>query len=213
MFMTIINAETVTLQPASPDDPELAAELIHATEPHIFGYLHDHDMALVRSHLGYQWQQTDSLFSHRHCTAAMGDGKLAGIEIGYGAAKQEQAAAAMMEHAMAHMTPAQFAHMATWFEHGHYVLPPVPDDAWYLQHLAVIAQARGKGVGERLLVNVLERSREAGFARVLLDLYAENPARRLYERMGFEVIVETLVRPLLERGIPLHLRMECKLRA
>jgi len=209
--MTIINAETVTLQPASPDHPELAAELIHATEPHIFGYLHGHDMGLVHRHLGYQWQQTDSLFSHRYCTAAMVGGELAGIEIGYGAAEQERAAGAMIEHAMAHMTPVQFAHMATWFEHGRYVLPPVPDDAWYLQHLAVIASARGKGVGERLLVNALERSRDAGYARVLLDLYAENPAQRLYERMGFEVIVETLVRPLQEHGIPLHLRMERRL--
>jgi len=209
--MSIITAETVTLEPAKPDHPELVAELIHATEPHIFGYLHGHDMALVRSHLGFQWQQSDSLFSHRHCTTAMHDGNLAGIEIGYGTAEQEPAAGAMIEHAMVHMTPMQFAHMVTWFEHGRYVLPPVPDDAWYLQHLAVVAQARGKGVGERLLLNAIERSREAGFARVLLDIYAENPARRLYQRMGFEVIVETLVRPLIEHGIPLHLRMEYKL--
>lgn len=209
--MSSIYSETVTLQPASADEPELAAELIFATEPHIFGYLHGHDMALVRSHLGFQWRQTDSLFSHRYCTAAMHEGKLAGIEIGYGMAEQEQASGAMIEHAMAHMTAAQFAHMATWFEHGRYVLPPVPEDAWYLQHLAVVAEARGKGVGERLLLNALDRSREAGYARVLLDLYAENPARRLYQRMGFDVIVETLVRPLVEHGIPLHLRMECRL--
>lgn len=209
--MSSINAETVTLQPASPDEPELAAELIFATEPHIFGYLHGHDMALVRSHLGHQWQQPDSLFSHRYGTAAMHGGRLAGIEIGYGRAEQERAAVAMIEHAMAHMTAAQFAHMATWLEYGPYVLPPVPEDAWYLQHLAVVAEARGKGVGERLLRHALERSREAGFARVLLDIYEENPARRLYQRMGFEVIVETLVKPLVERGIPKHLRMECRL--
>lgn len=209
--MIMINAETVTLQAASPAQPELAAELIHATEPHIFDYLHGHDMALVRSHLGFQWQQSDSLFSHRFCTAAMHDGELAGIEIGYGAAEQERASGAMIEHAMSHMSPAQFAHMATWFEHGRYVLPPVPDDAWYLQHLAVTAQARGRGVGERLLSNALKRCGEAGFSRMLLDIYAENPARRLYERMGFAVIVETLVNPLVEHGIALHLRMECRL--
>lgn len=209
--MTLITAETITLQPAAPSHPELAAELIHATEPHIFGYLHGHDMDLLRSHLGYQWQQPDSLFSHRFCRAAMQGGELVGIEIGYDAVTQQQAAAAMVEHAMAYMTPAQFAHMASWFEHGHYVLPPVPGDAWYLQHLAVVAEARGRGVGERLLLDAIERCRKAGFGRVLLDLYAENPARRLYERMGFTVIVETLVQPLVQHGIPLHLRMECRL--
>lgn len=209
--MTIFNAETVALGPATPTQPALVAELMHATDPHIFGYLHGHDMNLVRSHLGLQWQQQEGLFSHRYATLATGDGELLGLELGYDTAQQARATPVMVEQAMAYMQPEQFAHLATWFEHGRYVLPPLPDDAWYLQNLAVVPAARGRGIGERLLGNVLERSRAAGHRRVLLDLYADNPAQRLYERMGFVVIVETMVRPLLQHGIPLHLRMECLL--
>lgn len=206
--MSVVNAETVQLAPATVSNADLAAELIHATEPHIFGYLHGHDMALVRRHLGHQWQQTDSLFSHRFATAAWLGDELMGIELGFDGQVQAQATGPMIEHAMATLTEAEFAHFASWFEHGRFVLPPVSDDAWYLQHLAVVPAARGRGVGERLLDNCIERCREAGFRRLHLDVYAENPAVRLYERVGFTVIVETLVRPLVEHGIPLHWRME-----
>lgn len=206
--MAVVNAETVVLAPATAENPELAAELIHATEPHIFGYLHGHDMALVRSHLGHQWQQADSLFSHRFCTAAWLGDALMGIELGFDGQQQAEASGPMIEHAMARLTEAQFAHFATWFEHGRFVLPSVPDDAWYLQHLAVVPAARGRGVGELLLRNCIDRSHEAGYRRIHLDVYADNPAVRLYERMGFETIVETLVRPLVPYGIPLHWRME-----
>ncbi|TVS16349.1 MAG: GNAT family N-acetyltransferase [Gammaproteobacteria bacterium] len=209
--MTRANADTVELAPATPDHPGLVAELIHATEPHIFGYLHDHDMHLVRSHLGYQWQQPDSLFSHRFCTAALLGEELMGIELGFDVVQQQAAAGPMVAYAEAHMSEAQFAHFATWFDYGRFVLPSVPDDAWYLQHLAVVPAARGRGVGERLLANAIERSRQAGYGRIHLDVYAANPAVRLYERGGFEVIVETLVRPLEQHGIPLHWRMERKL--
>ncbi len=209
--MSVVNAETVQLAPATAAHPELAAELIHATEPHIFGYLHGHDMALVRRHLGYHWQQRDSLFSHTFATAAWLGEDLMGIELGFDADQQAQAAGPMIEHAMTALTEVEFAHFATWFEHGRFVLPPLPDDAWYLQHLAVVPAARGRGVGERLLGNCIERCRDAGFKRLHLDVYADNPAVSLYERMGFAVIVETLVRPLVQHGIPLHWRMEKRL--
>lgn len=206
-----INAEQVRLQPASPAQPDVAAELIHATDPHIFGYLHQHDWALTVSHLGHQWQQPGTLFSHDFCTAAVTvDGELAGIELGYDARQREQAGATFVEVAMAWLDEPQFAHLAGWAEYGSYVLPPVPDDAWYLQHLAVVGAARGRGIGERLLSNAIERERAAGHARIQLDLYAGNPAQRLYERMGFRVIVETRVPPLVPDGIDLHLRMERK---
>ena len=201
------SAETVTLMPATSQHPTLAAELIHATEPHIFGYLHGHDMNLVHGHLGHQWQQAEGIFSHRHCTAAMVGEDLVGIELGFDAAQQEAATGPFIEHAMAFLDEAQFAHLAGWFEHGRFVLPAVPDDAWYLQHLAVVDAARGRGVGERLLANAIERVRSDGYTSMHLDLFAENPALRLYERMGFRVIAETLVRPLVAHGIPLHYRM------
>lgn len=209
--MVLPAAESVRLQPATADHPELAAELIRDTDPHIFDYLHQHDQGFLRAHLGFQWCQPDTLFSHAHAVAAVHEDQLAGIALGFTSAEQAAAGEAFLARAVEFMTEPQLAHLAAWSEYGRYVLPPVPDDAWYLQHLAVVPAARGRGVGERLLGDALERATAAGLARMHLDLYADNPALRLYERMGFRTIVETTVLPLVEHGIGLHLRMERKL--
>lgn len=50
----------------------------------------------------------------------------------------------------------------------------------------VAPQARGQGVGDRLVQRVLAWARAAGYTRVLLDVGDENvSATRLYERNGF----------------------------
>lgn len=56
--------------------------------------------------------------------------------------------------------------------------------------IVLAPEARGRGLGEALLRGVLDRAR-AGAARVMLDVEAANPARRLYARLGFrEVYVD-----------------------
>lgn len=52
----------------------------------------------------------------------------------------------------------------------------------------VRADRRGQGLGGRLVEELLARLRAAGFTRVSLSVEAGNPARRLYERLGFEAV-------------------------
>lgn len=57
----------------------------------------------------------------------------------------------------------------------------------YIEMLSVSAEARGQGIGTRLL-EWCEATARARHAEVLtLGVVAGNPARRLYERFGFEV--------------------------
>jgi Acetyltransferase (GNAT) family len=51
--------------------------------------------------------------------------------------------------------------------------------------LAVIEEARGRGIGTRLLLLLLDRARDDGFQALSLSVEPDNPARRLYERHGF----------------------------
>src|SRR5687768_1684157 len=51
--------------------------------------------------------------------------------------------------------------------------------------MAVLPDFRGRGVGSGLLDRLLE-SAAAVYRRVCLSVSADNPARRLYERAGFE---------------------------
>lgn len=70
--------------------------------------------------------------------------------------------------------------------------------AIHVVDLALLAGHRGRGIGGALLRAVLEEADAAGRA---VTIYVEqgNPARRLYERLGFRAVDSTGVYDLLER--------------
>jgi ribosomal protein S18 acetylase RimI-like enzyme len=53
--------------------------------------------------------------------------------------------------------------------------------------IAVIPTHRGRGIGAQLLRSLLEAGR-GNFRAVSLSVRTDNPARRLYERIGFRVV-------------------------
>jgi GNAT superfamily N-acetyltransferase len=70
--------------------------------------------------------------------------------------------------------------------------------------IAVVPSQRGKGVGEQLLLALIERARQAGYESLSLSVEPGNPARQLYERHGFRVVDEgaeawTMVAPLASK--------------
>lgn len=205
-------AEAVRLRPARAEDfgPALAGELLHATDPHIFGYMHAHDEARAVRHLGHHWGQSESLFSHVHAVVAEFEGEAVAFELGFERATQDAHTLPFVRVAQAFLSESEFGELARWFEYGGFVIPPVPGDAYYLQNLAAAPTARGRGIGERLLEDCFERARAAGHGRVQLDVYDGNPAQRLYERVGMRTIVETRVNALEADGVGLHLRMEIR---
>jgi ribosomal protein S18 acetylase RimI-like enzyme len=62
--------------------------------------------------------------------------------------------------------------------------------AW-IEDVVVDADARGKGVGAQLMQGMLSRLHSLGVTRVGLGVFAANaPAKRLYEKVGFELLQE-----------------------
>lgn len=55
-----------------------------------------------------------------------------------------------------------------------------------IHDLAVLPEARGKGVGKKLIEAVTRKAEELGCCKVTLEVLENNPARGLYEREGFE---------------------------
>ena len=47
---------------------------------------------------------------------------------------------------------------------------------------------RGQGIGTAMMHVMLDELREAGYARASLSVQKENPALRLYERLGFRIV-------------------------
>jgi ribosomal protein S18 acetylase RimI-like enzyme len=62
-------------------------------------------------------------------------------------------------------------------------------DPWYVVDLAVLPAARGRGVATQLLARMQAEAAAAGVA-IELHVAAENPARSLYQRNGFEMTTE-----------------------
>ena len=61
-------------------------------------------------------------------------------------------------------------------------------DEVHINNLAVRGDFRGRGVGTALLEHVLQAGAMRGASRATLEVRRSNvPARRLYERMGFEI--------------------------
>jgi ribosomal protein S18 acetylase RimI-like enzyme len=91
---------------------------------------------------------------------------------------------------------------AAWYRtftdasHGFgFVAEDVPELA-----IAVIASRRHEGIGRRLLVDLIDASVVQGYPALSLSVREANPARRLYESVGFVVVEKhgtswTMVRP------------------
>jgi len=80
-------------------------------------------------------------------------------------------------------------------------------DCWQIVDVAVLASHRGRGLATWALESCRQQCGEAG-AKLALQVKPENPARRLYERLGFRVTgedalgVEMVWRPGQSREAP-----------
>lgn len=63
---------------------------------------------------------------------------------------------------------------------------------WRLVDIALLPSWRGGGIGSLLLRGVLHAAVRAGAPGVALTVEFTNPARRLYERLGFSVVEEAV---------------------
>ena len=65
---------------------------------------------------------------------------------------------------------------------------PVPGEL-LIEGITVHGDARGKGVGGRLLKEIADYARTQGFSRISLDVVDTNPkAQKLYQRKGFKAV-------------------------
>lgn len=71
-------------------------------------------------------------------------------------------------------------------------------DHHYLARIEVAHGCRGKGLGRAVLADLLHRADEAGLP-IRLDVFSVNPARGLYERLGFREVGQEGSKVRMER--------------
>jgi ribosomal protein S18 acetylase RimI-like enzyme len=55
--------------------------------------------------------------------------------------------------------------------------------------IAILPEYRGQGIGSKLIVRLLEKT-QPRYGAICLSVSADNPAKRLYQKLGFEVTGE-----------------------
>ena len=78
----------------------------------------------------------------------------------------------------------------------------LPDATAQLRFLLVEADARGHGLGRRLVRSVVDHARRLGERRIVLDTASDlTAARALYASHGFRLTASTPGEPFLPRGV------------
>lgn len=132
---------------------------------------------------------TSGSFSHRHSTAAVGNGGMVGVAHAYPVDW-------MRMEDYSGLPPDRMAHLEDFQAKQDW-------GSYFLSALAVDPAHRRTGVARALLAAVYGRARTGGFDRVTLHVWADNAtARALYEREGFEVLAYAAI-PWHER-LPHH---------
>jgi GNAT superfamily N-acetyltransferase len=72
----------------------------------------------------------------------------------------------------------------------------VPKRTLHISALYVVERHRGQGIGHALLEAALDWGRHVGCVQAELSVLAENPARALYEQLGFSTYDIEMIRNL-----------------
>ena len=95
------------------------------------------------------------------------------------------------EYWLEHKSLVAVARLGPRLAGSYYLKPNFPGRAAHIANAGyfVVPELRGQGVGEALVRHSFEEARRLGFDAMQFNLVFEsNPARRLYERLGFRAV-------------------------
>jgi ribosomal protein S18 acetylase RimI-like enzyme len=77
-------------------------------------------------------------------------------------------------------------------------------DSILLMDNVVLEEFRGLGIGKQALKNMLSYLKTMGFTSVLLEVRKDNPAKFLYEKLGFKITSESNFRQMMKLRLNSH---------
>lgn len=61
---------------------------------------------------------------------------------------------------------------------------------WFIEQIQILPSHQGRGIGREVMSSLLTEAKQMGLP-VSLNVLRDNPARRLYERLGFRISSKT----------------------
>jgi ribosomal protein S18 acetylase RimI-like enzyme len=203
----IFDDENVLFKAATPQQAKVAATLIYDTDPHLFAYWFGNEYETALKFFETRWRQERSFFSFSLCKTALSGDTLLGIELGYDLKTRTGLESSTSATGAREINPEVLPRLIEALSYIPYLLPPLPEDAYYIAHLSLLPEVRGRGLGTRLLMNAFDSARRQGYRQCQLDVASDNRSVNLYRRLGMEIISETRVIQLENNGVPSHYRM------
>lgn len=68
---------------------------------------------------------------------------------------------------------------------------------FFINEISLLKEYQRKGIGKRILEKQLKQNREKKI-RTILQVFKDNPAKKLYEKLGFKIYGETQTHYLME---------------
>ena len=73
---------------------------------------------------------------------------------------------------------------------GIYAVHTTQDGDLFINEISILKEYQNKGIGKKILEEQLKENHEKGI-RTILQVFKDNPAKKLYEQLGFKVYGET----------------------
>jgi ribosomal protein S18 acetylase RimI-like enzyme len=201
-----MNDEIVT---AHPDDAPSAARLIAATDADLFSWYTDGDLDLWVEVSEHEWQSQSGIYSHTMSHVIRRESDVVGLLVAYSFPRNARIDWSLGS-SRARLGSARLSRIDRVRSMASFLFPKLPEDAFYVQNIAVSPSVQRSGLGRRLMQRAFELGRAEGCRACHLDVDSSStPAVRLYQSLGLRVLVQTEV-----PGIPsvhAHYRMVIEL--
>lgn len=182
----------LSLRPASPSDAAAIAPLVYSSGPAAFDYVFSHGTnSSALAFLEQSLREPGGEFGYANHIVAELDGKVAGVAASFSGDSALRYMLVALRQILGNYGPIRGTGVIRRGLQVESVIQPPTGAMHYIAHVGVAAESRRNGIGRKMVEHLLEEGKRLNRATAVLDVASENePARKLYERLGFSTIEE-----------------------
>ena len=187
----------IIVRQARQEEADVGANLLFLSGPEMFAYTFNRTPEATKQLLARLWPRREHIFSYQWAYLAQRNSDIVGILSGFTSRQLRRASSRMPLAFASVLWPWDLARLIARAVDVAGLSPDVEEGDYYIGNVAVVPEARSRGIGHTLLEFAHDQARTQGCRRCALDVIIENTrARALYEELGY-VIVATRENPRL----------------